>query len=51
MPAGSIGKEKAIRFPETPFTEVLQLVRFALPDKRYGKPAAAFTAAAAGAAL
>jgi hypothetical protein len=49
VPAGSIGKEKAVRFPKTAFAEVLQLVGFALPDKDNGEPAAALSAAAAGA--
>jgi hypothetical protein len=49
--AWSIGKEKSVRFFETPFTEVKQLVRFALPDKDYRKPAAALTASAAGASF
>jgi hypothetical protein len=47
--AGSINKEKSVRFFETPFTEVEQLVGFALPDKDNRKPAAALTASAAGA--
>jgi hypothetical protein len=49
VPAGSIGKEKTVRFPKTAFAEVLQLVGFALPYKNNGEPAAAFPAAAAGA--
>jgi hypothetical protein len=47
--AWSIGKEKSVRFFETPFTEVEQLVGFALPDKDNRKPATALTASAAGA--
>jgi hypothetical protein len=47
--AWSINKEKSVRFFETPFTEVEQLVGFALPDKDNRKPAAALTASAAGA--
>jgi hypothetical protein len=47
--AWSIGKEISVRFFETPFTEVEQLVGFALPDKDNRKPAAALTASAAGA--
>jgi hypothetical protein len=47
--ARSIGKEISIRFFETPFTEVEQLVGFALPDKDNRKPAAALSASAAGA--
>jgi hypothetical protein len=47
--AGRINKEKSIRFFETPFTEVVQLVGFALPDKNNRKPAAALTASAADA--
>jgi hypothetical protein len=49
VPAGGIGKEKAVSFPEAPFTKVMQLVGFALPDEDNRKPAAALTAAAAGA--
>ena len=49
VPAGSIGKEKAVRFHKTAFAEVLQLVGFALPDKKDGEPAAALAAASAGA--
>jgi hypothetical protein len=48
VPAWGIGKEKAVRFPETPFAEVMQLVGFALPDENDGKPAAALAAAVAG---
>jgi hypothetical protein len=51
VPAGGIGKEKTVRFPEAPLTEVLQLVGFALPDKSDGEPAAALTAATAGTTL
>jgi hypothetical protein len=50
VPAGGIGKEKTIRFPEAPLTEVLDLVGFALPDKNDGEPAAALAAMTAGAA-
>ena len=32
VPAGGIGKEKAVSLPETPFTEVLHLMGFALTD-------------------
>jgi hypothetical protein len=49
VPAGGICKEKAVRFPETPFTEVMQLVGFTLPDKDDGEPAATLTTLAAGA--
>jgi hypothetical protein len=49
VPAGGIGKEKAVSFLQAPFAEVLQLVGFAIPDKNDGEPAAALTAAAAGA--
>jgi hypothetical protein len=45
--AWCIYKEKSIRFFETPFTEVEQLVGFALPDKDNRKPAAALSASAA----
>jgi hypothetical protein len=48
VPAWSIGKEKAVRFLETPFAEVMQLVGFALPDENDGEPAAALAAAVAG---
>jgi hypothetical protein len=48
VPAGSIGKEKAVCFPQTAFAEVLQLVGFALPYKNNGEPAAALSAPAAG---
>jgi hypothetical protein len=49
MPAGCIGKEKAVRFLQTTFAEVMQLVGFAIPDEDDGEPAAALTTAAAGA--
>jgi hypothetical protein len=49
VPAGSIGKEKAVSFLQAPFTKVMQLVGFALPDEDNRKPAAALTAAGAGA--
>jgi len=49
VPAGSIGKEKAVRFRKTAFAEVLKLVGFALTDENDGEPAAALPAAAAGA--
>jgi hypothetical protein len=49
MPAGCIGKEKAVRFLQAPFAEVMQLVGFAIPDEDNGEPAAALTTAAAGA--
>ena len=48
VPAGGIGKEKAVCFPQTAFTEVLQLVGLALPYKNNGEPAAALSAPAAG---
>jgi len=48
VPARGIDKEKAARFLKTPFTEVLQLVGFALGDRDKGEPAAAFPTAAAG---
>jgi hypothetical protein len=47
--AGSICKEQAVCFLKTPFPEVMHLVGFALADKNDREPAAAFTAAAAGA--
>jgi hypothetical protein len=47
--AWSISKEISIRFFQTPFTEVEQLMGFALPDKDNRKPAAALTTSAAGA--
>jgi len=49
--ARNIGKKKSIRFFETPFAEVQQLVGFALPDKDNRKPAATLTASAAGASF
>ena len=49
VPAGSIGKEETVSFLKTPFTEVMELVRFALPDQDNRKPAAALATAAAGA--
>jgi hypothetical protein len=49
VPAGSIGKEETVSFHETPFTEVVELVGFALPDEDDRKPAAALATAAAGA--
>ena len=49
MPAGSIGKEKAVSFLQAPFAEIMQLVGFAIPDEDDGEPAAALTTAAAGA--
>jgi hypothetical protein len=49
VPAGRIGKEVPVRFPQPPFAEVVQLMGLALPDKNQGQPAAAFTAAAADA--
>ena len=49
VPAGGIGKEKAVSFLQAPFSKVMQLVGFALPDEDNRKPAAALTAAAAGA--
>jgi hypothetical protein len=49
VPAGSIGKEKAVCFQKTAFAEVLQLVGFALPDENNGEPAAALSTSAAGA--
>jgi len=49
VPARGIYKEKAARFLKPPFTEVLELVGFALVDGDKGEPAAAFSAAAAGA--
>jgi hypothetical protein len=49
VPAGSIGKEKAVCFHKTAFAEVLQLVGFALPDENKREPATTLAAAAAGA--
>jgi hypothetical protein len=49
VPAGSICKEQTISFLKTPFAEVMHLVGFALADENNREPAAAFTAAAAGA--
>lgn len=49
VPAGSIDKEETVCFLKTPFTEVMELVRFALPDQDNRKPAAALATAAAGA--
>ena len=49
VPARSIGKEKAVRFLKTAFAEVLQLVGLALADENNREPAAALSAAAAGA--
>ena len=45
--AWCINKEKSVRFFETPFAEVEQLVGFALADKDNRKPAAALSASAA----
>jgi hypothetical protein len=47
MPAGGIGKEKAVSLPETPFSEILYLVGFALTDNCDRKPAAALAAVTA----
>lgn len=49
VPAGGVGQENPVGLPEPPFAEVMQLVRFALPYRNDGKPAAALAAAAAGA--
>jgi hypothetical protein len=49
VPARDIGKEHAICFFKTPFTEVMQLVGFALVHRYKGEPAAALPTAAAGA--
>ena len=49
VPARDIGKEQAVCFLKTPFTEVLHLVGFALEDGDKGEPAAALPAATAGA--
>jgi len=48
VPAGGIGEEIPVCFPEAPLTKVMQLVGFALPHEHDGKPAAALPAAAAG---
>jgi hypothetical protein len=47
VPAGGIGKEIAAFFFEPALAEIMQLVGFALPDKDYRQPAAAFTTAVA----
>ena len=47
--AGGVGKKITVGFLKAPFTEVMQIVGFALTDRYYGEPAAAFAATAAGA--
>ncbi len=49
MAARRLCKKIPVRFPETPLTEVVQLVRFALPDSDNREPAAALATATAGA--
>lgn len=49
VPARGVGKEITALFFEPTLAKVMQLVGFALPDKDDGEPAAAFTAAVAGA--
>jgi hypothetical protein len=48
VPAGCFSKEVTVILLKPPFTEIVQLMRFALPDGGNRQPAAAFTAAAAG---
>jgi hypothetical protein len=48
VPARGIDQEKAVRFLKAPFTEVLQMVGFALVYRDKGEPAATLPAAAAG---
>jgi hypothetical protein len=49
MPAGGVGKKIAVVFLKAPLAEVVPVVGFALTDRYYREPAAAFAAPAAGA--